>query len=386
MAKIKITNRNLWNLTSTNSRGTRYHDTELPGFGVTAYPTGRKSFWIVYGPKRKRRRMTLGQAGPLSVDAARALAKEHLAVVYQGGDPLAQRDARRATPTLSEWFDDYLAEVDRRKKHPRADHRYLGDCRKRWGDRPIDSLSVDDVRRAMAEMSDGHPIRGNRWLASLRACLNAAWRSDLIQYNPASRIRPNRENPPRQRVLSDDELQRVIQAIEQQPNPFVRLAFLLLITTGARCSEVLRAQWVDVDLDGAIWRIPSPKSGHPQVIPLGPETVILLREAPRVLGSPWLIPGSRPQRHRVDLDKPWREIRQAAEVPDAHIHDLRRTFGLAVARTAGLHVASKLLRHSTVTVTEQVYTPLGIDDLRAGLDKMEQARAKVIPLRRMREG
>ena len=364
----------------------KVYDESITGFGLAALPSGKKTFFVEYGPKGARRRMTLGPYGVLTVDQARKMAQRKLGLVVEGGDPLTDREERRAMPTVGAWIDSYLEEVKRRKKHPRADVRYLGHARKRWGQRPLDSITVEDIRSAMAEQSDGHPIRGNRWLASVRACLNAAWRADLIQYNPASRIRPNRENPPRQRVLRDDELQRVIEAIEQQANPFVRLAFLLLIATGARCSEVLRAKWADVDLDAAIWRIPSPKSGHPQVIPLGAEASTLLREAPRVLRSPWLIPGRYAERHRVDLDKPWREIREVAEVPDAHIHDLRRTFGLAVARTAGLHVASKLLRHSTVTVTEQVYTPLGIDDLRAGLDKMERARAKVIPLRLSEEG
>ena len=349
MAKVKITNRNLWKLESTNSRGTRYHDTELSGFGVTVYPTGRRSFWIVYGPKTRRRRMTLGQAGPLSVDNARALAREHLATVYQGGDPLDQREARRAVPTVGEWIDDYLAEVDRRKKHPRADHRYLGDCKERWGDRPIDSLTVEDMRRAMAEMSEDHPIRGNRWLASIRSCLNTAWRADLLPSNPASRIRPNRENAPRSRVLDAEELGRVVTAIDAEKNSFVRGALLLLILTGARCSEVLSARWADIDLDAATWRIPSPKSGRPQIVPLHAEAVALLRSFPR--NGEWLVPGRDPSKHRVDLDKPWKQIRDTAEVSDVHLHDLRRTFGLNVARAAGLHVASKLLRHSTVTVT-----------------------------------
>ena len=307
---------------------------------------------------------------------------ERVGQAAEGIDPLEARDARRAIPTVGEWIDSYLVEVERRKKHPRADRRYLGMARKRWGHRPLDSLTVEDMRRAMSDASEGHPIRGNRWLASVRACLNTAWRADLIASNPASRIRPNRENPPRARVLSDEELRRVSVAIDEQPDPFVRLAFLLLLATGARCSEVLRAQWADIDLDAGTWRIPSPKSGRPQMIPLSVDTVAMLRAAPRMLGTPWLLPGRDPERHRADLDRQWRAIRESARVPDVHIHDLRRTFGLHVARTAGLHIASKLLRHATVTVTEQVYAPLGLEDLRAGLETMQRARAKVIPIRK----
>lgn len=81
------------------------------------------------------------------------------------------------------------------------------------------------------------------------------------------------------------------------------------------------------------------------------------------------------QRPRPDLKGPWDRLRAAAQLEDVRIHDIRRSFGLEIARKAGLHVASKLLRHSSVKVTEQVYAPLGIDELRDAVEK----RADVLP-------
>jgi integrase len=76
------------------------------------------------------------------------------------------------------------------------------------------------------------------------------------------------------------------------------------------------------------------------------------------------VPGRDPEYHRADLKDPWEGVRAAARLEGVTIHDLRRTFGLHVARKAGLHIASKLLRHSDIRVTERVSAPLGIDDLR----------------------
>jgi integrase len=70
-------------------------------------------------------------------------------------------------------------------------------------------------------------------------------------------------------------------------------------------------------------------------------------------------------------------------LPDIHIHDLRRTFGLHVARRAGIYVASRLLRHSSVDITARHYAPLGLDDLRKALEARE---ADVIPLRATKNG
>ena len=83
---------------------------------------------------------------------------------------------------------------------------------------------------------------------------------------------------------------------------------------------------------------------------------------------------------------PFDEISKATGIEDVRIHDIRRSFGLRIARTAGLHVASKLLRHHSVTQTERAYAPLGLDDLREALKKANEAQpAKVVDIAKARE-
>jgi len=102
-----------------------------------------------------------------------------------------------------------------------------------------------------------------------------------------------------------------------------------------------------------------------------------LRLLPRT-DSPFLFPSGRSNSgHRDDLKGKWNKVRDDADIQGVTMHDVRRTFGLHIARTAGLHMASKLLRHSSIKVTESHYCPLGIDEMRAALDKPE---AEIIPL------
>ena len=156
-----------------------------------------------------------------------------------------------------------------------------------------------------------------------------------------------------------------------------------MVETGARKSEVLGAKWEDIDLDAGLWRIPSPKAGHPQVAPLTTSTVAMLRHAPR--RGPWVVPAiTDSERHRSDLKNEWKRLREAAELQGVTVHDIRRSFGLRVAKAAGLHVASKLLRHSDVRVTEKVYVPLGIDDLRKALESSSKP-GEVVPINHEQE-
>ena len=288
---------------------------------------------------------------------------------------MEERLARRQMPTVAQWVEEYMLEVCRRKKQPRHDRRYLGMLTKKWGRRQVDQLTRRELKAEMEVMAERGHTTANRWLASVRSCLETAKRDGLISENPAMGVRLFREAPPRSWVLSDAEFLRVLEAIEGLANPDLQLAFNVLLDTGARKSEVLRAQWKDIDLEGRLWRIPSPKSGRPQVIPLHESTVERLRAAKR--NGPWLVPGRNPERPRADLKRPWDQIRREAKLEGVTIHDLRRTFGLHIARDAGLHIASKMLRHSDVRVTEQVYVPLGLDSLRAAMEKTHRRRGRM---------
>ena len=378
MARIKLTKRVIDALPlPDNPRGKRYYDGEKSCFGVAVYPTGKKSFFIEYGPRGRQRRMTLGPYGTLTLKAARAMASVELAKALQGLDPLETRQEDRTALTFGGWVDIYLKDVRARKKNPREDERYLAEARKRWESKLLSDISVSDVQKLFDAFSTaGKRTAANRLLASVRACLQAAWRMDKLPSNPAMRLKPLPEGQPRSRVLTDKELERLITQIGKLKSPHVRAAFALLIETGARQSEVLNAKWEDFDLGQGFWRIPSTKAGRPQTMPLAANTIAKLQNLPRF--GEYVAAGRHKDKPRRDLKRPWAKLQDKAKLEGVNIHDLRRTFGLHVSREAGLHVASKLLRHSDIRVTERHYAPLGIEELRGALERRE---AEIIPLR-----
>ena len=380
-------------------------DTVVQGFALVVHPTGRRMFVIEYGRRGRRRRFNVGLYGTLTAEEARPKAKELLADAAAGKDPARKRAARRAMPTFGTWAREYVASVELRKKAARHDRRYLigtlpgrghpahvAEAMRRWGTVPLDEVTVSDVQALVdAEATAGHMTQANRLLASVRACLQAAWRAGIIAENVALRVRLLPENAPRTRVLSDEEMARFAKALEDEADPFIRTAFVLLIETGARKSEVLHARWEDFDLDAGTWRVPSPKAGRPQTIPLAGRTVALLRNLKHV--DDFVIPGRDKGKPLSDLRGPWERLKRSAEavalkdkvegfsLADVHIHDLRRSFGLRVTKQAGVHVASKLLRHSGVTVTEKVYAPLALADLRGAAE----AAAVILPMQPTRK-
>ncbi|WP_430428400.1 Arm DNA-binding domain-containing protein [Parasphingorhabdus sp.] len=72
-------------------------DSELPGFGIRVFPSGRKKFVLQYRHGRKSRRMMLGQHGAITLGQARKFAIQALAKIGQDIDPLqARKNSREA--------------------------------------------------------------------------------------------------------------------------------------------------------------------------------------------------------------------------------------------------------------------------------------------------
>lgn len=366
MAVMKLTKRTIDRLSTEKRSGEKHYDTELRAFGIQIFPSGRKTFFVMCTISGRRKQITIGTYGIMTVDKARQKAKQVIGQVQAGEDPSSSSSDTGNELTFSKWVERYMEDVVQQKKHPREDRRYLGEAIKVFGDKLLTELNAEDIRNVFKSKRK-HPTAANRWLASVRACLQAAWRLDLIPSNPAMKIRSMPEPAPRSRILTQDEYDRLIEALERLPEIHVRAAFYLLLETGARLSEVLHAKWEDIDFVSGSWRIPSTKSGRPQTIPLLDNVLELLRELPRE--SVFIIPGKIENQPRKDLKRPWKFLQEAVDIKDVTIHDLRRTFGKQVEQTSGLLQASRLLRHTDPRVTARHYAPFGIEEMRDALKR-----------------
>ena len=390
---MRITKETLPRLKTDDPRGRRFYDSSVRGLGIKVLPNGTKTFELRYGGRKHRRRLTLGRFGDLTLDQARELAKDVLAqarraALGQAMDPAEVRRRQKEMPTFSAWTTEYVKRIRGRLKSAKSIAWNLDRAVDAWGPRALDAVGRADVEALFQKIGKTGPTGANRWLAYTRSLFAEAVREGILSSNPAAGIGKMIEKPPRNRVLTDDEMKAFLGAVAQEEDVHARAGLYLLIETGARLSEVLRAKWEDLDLDSATWRIPSPKAGHPQAVPLSRSIVAKLKRLPR-LGE-YVVAGRDRRTQRFDLKGPWERAlalaREAGKksragagfLENVTVHDLRRTFGYHVAKSAGLHVASKLLRHGDVRITEKVYAPLGIEELREAVE----GHSEVLPFRK----
>jgi len=215
------------------------------------------------------------------------------------------------------------------------------------------------------------PYEANRVLALLSKMFELARRWGFVpedQANPARDIDRFKEAK-RDRWVTPEELPRLAQAINEEPNDSARSALWLYLLTGARKSELLNARWEDVDVSRAELRLTDTKAGRTHYIPLSAPALALLGQIPRLDGNPYILPGKREGAALVNIAKPWSRVRKAAGVEDVRLHDLRRTVGSWLAQAGNsLHLIGRVLNHSNQSTTA-VYARFGEDHVRAALEQ-----------------
>ena len=403
--KVKLTKRSV-DAASAGEKRYALLDTELSGFKLYVHPTGRKSFHLRYrvggGRGATIREPKIGDVGTITVDAARSIALDWLTEVRKGGDPAADRTEKRAAPRMNDLFQRYLAEhagPHKKASSVRQDEtnirNYLGPI---LGTKKVSDVARNDVAALHKTLAD-KPYQANRALSLLSKMfvLAEVWGYRPDGTNPCRHVKKYAETK-RKRFLSISELSALGDTLRRAElgelgavTPSAITAIRLLLLTGARKGEILGLRWDWIDFGAGRANLPDSKTGE-KTITLGPAALQLLSELPRVDGNPHVIVGGRTGAALVNLKDPWRTIRQAADLDDVRIHDLRHSFAsVGAASGMSLPVIGALLGH-TQAATTQRYAHLSDDPLQAAAgaisDKIAAAMtgggADVVSMRRPR--
>ncbi len=353
-------------------------DNELTGFGCKVTPKGRRSYFLYYRTREgQQRRPTIGLHGPLRPEAAREIAKRWLAEVAQGNDPSQQRSQDRSAPNVRHLSERYLAEhAEIRKKESsiRSDKRLIGShLLPAIGTKKVASITRDDIAKIHHSLRET-PYEANRTLAlsSKMFSLAERWGLRPDNSNPAKNIDRYKEEK-RERYLSSDEVARLWEVLNSEAaaskvSSSALAAIKLLMLTGRRLNEVLKLEWSWVDLEARVLRLPDTKSGA-LLVSLGEPAIEVLNDLKTTQADEtFVIAGKRKNAHLVNLQKPWRLVREMAELEDVRLHDLRHTFAsVGAGMGLSLHMLGRLLGHKQAATTTR-YAHLAQEPVRTAAD------------------
>jgi len=357
MPRIKLTKSAIDALPAPQS-DTVHWDAGLPGFGVKVTPKGRKVFVVLYrtgGAGSKLRKYTIGPYGRVTLHQARLAAQRVFAARLEGRDPAAdKREAKRriVTDRLEELLETYIAQRLAQNRSGAQTSRLLRrEIGKPWAGKSIHEISKRDVVEVVTAVAQrGAPGAANKVLKSIKTFLRWCVGLAVLEQSPAEGVPLPTKEVARDRVLTDDELARIILAARRVGGSYGGIVELLALT-GQRREEVAQLCWEELDLTHLAWTIPKTRAKNSKA-----HIVHLSRESMAVLDSV----GRRqslvfPSLHNKvfdDFSRSKRMLDRQSGVTDWRLHDLRRTCVSGMARLGvAPHVADKILNHQSGTIS-----------------------------------
>lgn len=216
----------------------------------------------------------------------------------------------------------------------------------------------------------------NNYLRNLRVFFTWLEESDCIRKSPMGKVREIPQERPPKEYLEDEEVMRLLKSMDRAYYSEYRdmLVMMLMLDAGTRVGETLSAELGQLNIETRSLYLPADKTKgrKERTVYFSEKTARELRRwiqfRDRYCESPYLFPirhtGRKVQITTYETNFA-KYIRRAGIKKHISPHTLRNNFAKRCLMSGmDIYALSKILGHSSVTVTEQAYLDVTDADIR----------------------
>jgi integrase len=278
------------------------------GLYLEISPAGGKWWRLKYRYDGKEKRLSLGVYPSVSLKDARDRRDAARKLLADGIDPSENRKAQklaradRAANSFEviarEWFAKYSATWAARHSD-RIVRLFERDIFPWIGGRPIADITAPEILTVVRRIeSRGALETAHRALGNCGQVFRYAVATGRATNDPTGALRgalPPVKGEHFAATTDPKQFTAVLRALDgYKGTPTVCCALRLAPLVFVRPGELRKAEWADIDLDGAEWRYTVTKTNTPHIVPLSQQVVEILRELHPLTGcGRFVFPGAR---------------------------------------------------------------------------------------------
>ena len=316
-----------------------------------------KNYWIEYYLNGKRTRERIGR----SKKAAENRFREIQTAKAEGRHINKNKNSLVNLGNLRDWYLDLPEVMQKRSfRHIQTSINivvsHVGQklSLSQLGPEDIEKFRKIRLRENTLWGRPAKPATVNRNVANFRAMLNRAVDYGKLEINPIGRIKQLEENNIRERVLSQDEFERLLSNCHGEIKGCVLIAYYLPM----RQEEIVNLTWEEIDFTHGFIRLGANRTKTKTVrsIPMHPKIINYLQCLPRPLNGGFVFS------KRCYNRKAYKKAVQAVGLGDFNFHDLRhcainnlRLAGndhFVIKQASGAKTDSAFKRYNLVTEEE----------------------------------
>ena len=285
-----------------NSRGRakQYKLADGGGLYLLVKPNGKRYWRLKYRHADKEKLLALGVYPAVPLADARLARDEAKKLIKKRLDPLALKKQEQHVMQVA---SANTFEIVARDWIEKQKHRWIpahtaavlesleNDIFPDLGSRPITSITAPELLAPLRKIEKRGALEtAGRVLQRCGSVFRYGIATGVCTYNPAGDLRGALAAPKRTNyaALSADELPEFLTKVQTYDGrPETKLALRLLLLTMVRSGELRGAEWGEIDVDAAQWRIPAErmKMRIPHIVPLSRQAQEAFEELRKLTGT-----------------------------------------------------------------------------------------------------
>jgi integrase len=279
------------------------------GLYLHVMPTGSKLWRQAYRFAGKQKLLSHGAYPEVTLQQAREKREHAKAQLRNGIDPTKQRHALPAGNTFAQVAGEVVDKWQREElsESTLAKNRWLLTFTSDIADRPIGEITAPELLAVLRQIEGRGHYESARRLRSICGTIfryaiatGRAERDTAADLRDALTVQKTKHHAAIVKPEKVGELLRDIDAYDGR-HPATRAALQLMALTFLRSSELRHAEWSEIDMEKAEWRIPASKMKMKTEhrVPLSRQAIAILEGLRPITGHRrWLFPSSHLPKER----------------------------------------------------------------------------------------